>query len=124
MKKKIRISEKDLRKVLKKIISEQYDTESPANDIVAKLGEVGIPEQYLDAAKLDIIEIEGTKNFKEKRLLIQDFKNEINRVLAKFRLAIPKNPEEKERLTKLFTALDIMIDNLSYKADVKNISLN
>lgn len=124
MKKKIRISEKDLRKVLKKIISEQYDTESPANDIVAKLGEVGIPEQYLDAAKLDIIEIEGTKNFKEKKLLIQDFKNEINRVLAKFRLAIPKNPEEKERLTKLFTALDIMIDNLSYKADVKNISLN
>ncbi len=124
MKKKIRINEKDLRKVLKKIISEQYDTESPANDIVAKLGEVGIPEQYLDAAKLDIIEIEGTKNFKEKRLLIQDFKNEINRVLAKFRLAIPKNPEEKERLTKLFTALDIMIDNLSYKADVKNISLN
>ncbi len=124
MKKKIRISEKDLRKVLKKIISEQYDTESPANDIVAKLGEVGIPEQYLDAAKLDIIEIEGTKNFKEKKLLIQDFKNEINRVLAKFRLAVPKNPEEKERLTKLFTALDIMIDNLSYKADIKNISLN
>lgn len=113
-----KLKENNLRKTIRRILREQYDTESIAPTIVAKLLEIGIPDQYAEFALMDLIEIEGTSDKKEKSQLISDFKNEINRILDKFNIGrnLTSPKEIKDFQTKI-TTIDILLDNLYKEMD-------
>lgn len=103
----------NLRKTIKRILREQYDTESMASTIVDKLIEVGMPDQYAEFALMDLFEIENTSDKKEKSQLISDFKNEINRILDKFNVGRNlTSPKEIRDFERKITTIDILIDNL------------
>jgi hypothetical protein len=124
MKKVIRLTESDLIKLVKRIINEQYDDESIASQIVNKLLEAGMPDQYADNALVDLIEIEQTNDNKERRQLVSDFRSEINRILDKFGVGRNiTNPEEMRAFERKIRTVDILLSNLYRKID-SEISLN
>jgi len=124
MKKVIRLTESDLIRIVKRIINEQYDDESIASQIVNKLLEAGMPDQYADNALVDLIEIEQTNDNKERRQLVSDFRSEINRILDKFSVGRNiSNPEEMRAFERKIRTVDILLSNLYRKID-SEISLN
>jgi len=109
MKKVIRLTESDLIKLVKRIINEQYDDESIASQIVNKLLEAGMPDQYADNALVDLIEIEQTNDNKERRQLVSDFRSEINRILDKFGVGRNiTNPEEMRAFERKIRTVDLI----------------
>jgi len=119
-----KLKENNLRKTIRRILREQYDTESIAPTIVAKLLEVGMPDQYAEFALMDLIEIEEISDKKEKSQLISDFKNEINRIFDKFNIGGGiTDPKEMREFERKITTIDILLNNL-YKEIDFSIGLN
>jgi hypothetical protein len=124
MKRIIKLTESDLRKIIKRVLKEQYNDESMASVIVDKLLEAGMPDQYAEFALVDLIEIEQTADNNEKKQLVSDFKSEINRVLNKFNVGrYITDPEKIRDFERKIRTVDILLDNLYRKID-SEINLN
>ena len=124
MKRIVKLTEGDLRKIIKRVLNEQYNDESMASVIVDKLLEAGMPDQYAEFALVDLIEIEQTADNNEKKQLISDFKSEINRVLNKFNVGrYITDPEKIRDFERKIRTVDILLDNLYRKID-SEINLN
>jgi hypothetical protein len=124
MKRIIKLTESDLRKIIKQVLKEQYNDESMASVIVDKLLEAGMPDQYAEFALVDLIEIEQTADNNEKKQLVSDFKSEINRVLNKFNVGrYITDPEKIRDFERKIRTVDILLDNLYRKID-SEINLN
>jgi hypothetical protein len=124
MKKRIRLTESDLIRLIKRIINEQYDDESIASQIVAILLEIGMPDQYADGALMDLVEIEHNSSNVERRQLVSDFRSEINRILDKFNIGRNiTDPKEKREFERKIRTIDILLDNL-YRTMDSEINLN
>jgi len=108
--KKIKLKESDLRRIIKKIINEQYDMEPNSKGIIERLEKLGIEDKYLEQALVALTQIEATNDPQLRGRMIIHFKNEINRLLTHFN----KGHEESERNTIM--SLDILLDK--YMADV------
>lgn len=123
MKRKVLIKESDLIRIINRVL-EQYDNESMSSQIVDKLIEVGLPDQYADNALMDLVEIEGTNDNEERRQLVSDFRSELNRIFNKFKVGKQIiDPEEKEIFFRKLKSIDILLDNLYRRID-SPISLN
>jgi|688.fasta_scaffold101462_4 hypothetical protein len=124
MKRIIKLTESDLRKIIKRVLKEQYNDESMASVIVDKLLEAGMPDQYAEFALVDLIEIEQIADNNEKKQLVSDFKSEINRVLNKFNVGrYITDPEKIRDFERKIRTVDILLDNLYRKID-SEINLN
>jgi hypothetical protein len=124
MKRIIKLTESDLRKIIKQVLKEQYNDESMASVIVDKLLEAGMPDQYAEFALVDLIEIEQTADNNEKKQLVSDFKSEINRILNKFNVGrYITDPEKIRDFERKIRTVDILLDNLYRKID-SEINLN
>ena len=124
MKRIIKLTESDLRKIIKRVLKEQYNDESMASVIVDKLVEAGMPDQYAEFALVDLIEIEQTADNNEKKQLVSDFKSEINRILNKFNVGrYITDPEKIRDFERKIRTVDILLDNLYRKID-SEINLN
>jgi hypothetical protein len=124
MKRIIKLTESDLRKIIKRVLKEQYNDESMASVIVDKLLEAGMPDQYAEFALVDLIEIEQTADNNEKKQLVSDFKSEINRILNKFNVGrYITDPEKIRDFERKIRTVDILLDNLYRKID-SEINLN
>jgi hypothetical protein len=124
MKRIIKLTESDLRKIIKQVLKEQYNDESMASVIVDKLLEAGMPDQYAEFALVDLIEIEQIADNNEKKQLVSDFKSEINRILNKFNVGrYITDPEKIRDFERKIRTVDILLDNLYRKID-SEINLN
>jgi hypothetical protein len=124
MKRIIKLTESDLRKIIKRVLKEQYNDESMASVIVDKLLEAGMPDQYAEFALVDLIEIEQIADNNEKKQLVSDFKSEINRILNKFNVGrYITDPEKIRDFERKIRTVDILLDNLYRKID-SEINLN
>jgi hypothetical protein len=124
MKRIIKLTESDLRKIIKRVLKEQYNDESMAPVIVDKLLEAGMPDQYAEFALVDLIEIEQIADNNEKKQLVSDFKSEINRILNKFNVGrYITDPEKIRDFERKIRTVDILLDNLYRKID-SEINLN
>lgn len=119
MKRKILISESKLKKLISKVLSEQYDTESPSIDIMHKLIKIGIPDRVIDQAMEDIEKIEMVKDFNRKRDLVIQFKMNVNNFLDKHDINL-----DSPKYANTIKLLDIALDRLYKKIDFSDISLN